>query len=313
MRQLIQDLQAAEVGDVLLDEPLAEYTTWKIGGPADVLVVPSGKAKLAETVRLLHRHGTPFTTIGRGSNMLVSDGGIRGVVLLLSDKGARGSGGKLGRELDKVEFDGDVVTAGAAVSLIPLSVRAGKEGLTGLEFASGIPGTVGGAVYMNAGAHGSDMSRILKEAEIVLETGETVRLSNDEMKFAYRHSLLHERPGIVTEAVLQLKRGDRKEIAAAMASYKDRRLKTQPLQLPCAGSTFRNPDGHHAAKLIEEAGLKGYRVGGAEVSPQHANFIINTGGATAEDVLRLMDHIRGTVSDKFGVSLVPEVLVVGER
>lgn len=301
MESIIQELREARVGKVLTNEPLADYTTWKIGGPADVLVVPDGKRELAETVAILHRHGQPFTTIGRGSNTLVLDKGVRGVVV------------KLGRGLDTVRFDGDVVTAGGAVSLITLSVRAGKEGLTGLEFAGGIPGTVGGAVYMNAGAHGSDMSRILIEAEIVLETGETVRLGNDEMEFSYRHSLLHRRPGIVTEAVLQLRRGDRKEIAAAMATYKDRRLKTQPLQLATAGSTFRNPDGDHAARLIEQAGLKGYRIGGAEVSAQHANFIINTGGATADDVLRLMDHMQRRVFETSGVMLTPEVLIIGER
>ncbi|MEF3305542.1 UDP-N-acetylmuramate dehydrogenase [Paenibacillus sp. GYB003] len=301
MRQVIQDLLAARVGDILPNEPLAPYTTWKIGGPADVLVAPSGKAELAETIRILQRSGQPFLTIGRGSNMLVSDKGVRGVVV------------KLGKGLDHIRIDDTAVTAGGAVSLITLSNVVGKQGLSGLEFAGGIPGTVGGAVYMNAGAHGSDMSRILKEAEIVLETGETVRLRNDEMKFAYRHSLLHDRPGIVTEAVLELARADRKQIAQAMAANKERRIKTQPLHLATAGSTFRNPDDHHAARLIEEAGLKGYRVGGAEVSPLHANFIINTGGATASDVLQLMDHIRSTVRDKFGVSLTPEVLVVGER
>lgn len=301
MQHVIQDLLAARTGEVLLNEPLAGYTTWKIGGPADVLVVPKGKAELAQTVQILHRHGIPFTTIGRGSNMLVTDKGVRGVVI------------KLGNGLDYVRFDGAVVTAGGAVSIIPLSVRAGKEGLTGLEFAGGIPGTVGGAVYMNAGAHGSDMSRILKEAEIVLETGEIVRLGNEELQFAYRHSLLHEQRGIVTEAVLELKFGDRKEIAATMAFYKERRIRTQPLHLATAGSTFRNPNDHFAAKLIEEAGLKGFRIGGAEVSTLHANFIINTGNATANDVQQLMRHVQQQIAEKYGVELTPEVFIVGER
>jgi UDP-N-acetylmuramate dehydrogenase len=301
MQQVIQELVSARVGEVLLDELLAEHTTWKIGGPADVLVIPDGTRELAETIRILHRHGQAFTTIGRGSNMLVTDKGVRGVVV------------KLGRGMGHIRFDGSVVTAGGAVSLITLSVKAAKVGLTGLEFAGGIPGTVGGAVYMNAGAHGSDMSRILKEAEIVLETGETVRLRNEEMGFRYRHSWLHGRAAIVTEAVLALEHGDRKEIAATNAAYKVRRIQTQPLTAACAGSTFRNPDNHYAAKLIEEAGLKGFRVGGAEVSQQHANFIINTGGATADDVLHLMDHIHNTVYKTFGIPLTPEVLVVGER
>lgn len=300
MHQVIQQLLAAGIGQVHLDEPLAPLTTWKIGGPADALVIPDGKEQLAETVRILHRSGLPYLTIGRGSNMLVSDKGVRGVVV------------KLGKGLDYIRFDGSFITAGGAVSLIPLSRMASKQGLSGLEFAGGIPGSVGGAVYMNAGAHGSDMSRILKEAEIVLETGETVRLRNEEMEYAYRHSLLHSRPGIVTEAVLEMRPGDRKSIEAVYAANKERRLKTQPLHLASAGSTFRNPEGQYAAKLIEEAGLKGYRVGGAEVSPLHANFIINTGGATANDVLELMDHIKQTVNDTFGVKLIPEVLFVGE-
>lgn len=301
MQSVISELRAAQVGELLLNEPLAPYTTWKIGGPADLLVIPESKAQLVETIRILHQHETPFLPIGRGSNMLVSDKGIRGVVV------------KLGAGMNHIRFEGNLVHAGGAYSLITLSVRAGKEGLSGLEFAGGIPGTVGGAVYMNAGAHGSDMSRILKEAEIVLETGELVRLGQEDLLFAYRHSVLHTLPGIVTEAVLELAPGDRKEIAAAQATYKERRLRTQPLQLATAGSTFRNPDHHYAAKLIEEAGLKGLRVGGAEVSAQHANFIINTGEATAEDVLRLMERMQSVVQDRYGIQLVPEVLMVGEK
>jgi len=301
MQKLIEALQAARVGNVLPNEPLADYTTWKIGGPADLLVVPQGKEELAATVKLLREHGVSWTSLGRGSNMLVSDKGIRGVVL------------KPGSGLDYVRFEGQTVYAGAAYSFIKLSVLAGKEGLTGLEFAGGIPGTVGGAVYMNAGAHGSDVSRIFQSAEIVTETGELATYGREEMAFGYRHSVLHERQGIVVEAVFELERGEREEIAAAMASYKERRIRTQPLQLAVAGSVFKNPPGDYAARLIQEAGLKGYRVGGAEISVQHANFIVNTGQAKAEDVLTLMAHIQSTVKTRFGVELVPEVLVVGER
>jgi len=301
MRQIIDQLKQAGIGTVLTDEPLADYTTWKIGGPADVLVLPKGKEELAAVVRLLKENGLPWTNLGRGSNMLVTDKGVRGIVV------------KPGDGLDYVRFDGSLVTAGAAFSFIKLSVLAGKEGLTGLEFASGIPGSVGGAVYMNAGAHGSDVSRIFKSADIVLESGELVRFGPDEMAFAYRYSFLHEKPGIVAEATFELAPGDRKEIAAAMASFKDRRLRTQPFTSACAGSVFRNPPGDHAARLIQEAGLKGFRIGGAEVSDRHANFIVNTGNAKAEDVLALMTHIRSTVASRYGVELVPEVLVVGER
>ena len=295
------ELEQAGVGEVLYNEPLSNYTTWKIGGPADILILPRSKEQLLAAVLLAQKHQLGWTNLGRGSNMLVSDKGIRGVVI------------KPHRGLDYVRFEGSLVIAGAAYSLIKLSVIAGKEGLTGLEFAGGIPGTVGGAVYMNAGAHGSDVSRIFKSADIVLETGELVRFERDDMKFSYRHSILHERKGTVLEATFELAEGDRKEIASIMASYKERRLRTQPLQLATAGSVFRNPPNDYAARLIQEAGLKGFSLGGAQVSEQHANFIINTGQSTAEDVLALMTHIQSTVQERFGILLVPEVLVVGER
>jgi UDP-N-acetylmuramate dehydrogenase len=301
MQQLISELQAADLGEIRTHEKLAPYTTWKIGGPADVLLLPSNKAQVSAAIVLLHQLGVPWTVIGRGSNLLVMDKGIRGVVI------------KLGDALGTLRFEGTRAIAGASYSFIKLSVLAAKEGLTGLEFASGIPGTVGGAVYMNAGAHGSDVSRILKQADVILDTGELVTMKAEELQYAYRHSILQKLPGIVTEAVFELQAGDRNEIAGAMAAYRDRRLRTQPLQLACAGSVFRNPKNQFAAKLIEEAGLKGLSVGGAEVSTLHANFIVNTGDATAEDVLALIQKVQQLVLEKNGVKLVPEVLVVGER
>ncbi|GGG89854.1 UDP-N-acetylmuramate dehydrogenase [Paenibacillus radicis (ex Gao et al. 2016)] len=301
MKTFIAELEKAGLGQLLFDEPLAKHTTWKIGGPADLMLIPAGKDELVSAIRLLHKHGIPWTSLGRGSNMLVSDKGIRGVVIKPRDG------------LDYVRFDGNLVHAGAGYSFIKLAVMTSKEGLSGLEFAGGIPGTVGGAVYMNAGAHGSDVSRIFRSAEVVTETGEVIRYEREEMQFAYRHSILHEKKGLVLEATFELAPGDRQEISAALAEHKERRLRTQPLQLPCCGSVFRNPTGDHAARLIEAAGLKGARFGGAEVSELHSNFIINTGQATAEDVLTLMSHIQGTIQDRYGVSLIPEVLVVGER
>ncbi|GIQ67956.1 UDP-N-acetylmuramate dehydrogenase [Xylanibacillus composti] len=301
MNACITELKEAHIGRVLANEPMADYTTWKIGGPADVLIVPDGKAELMEAMRILYRHKMPWMLLGRGSNLLVSDKGIRGAVI------------KLGPAFEQLRYEGDLVYVGGAYSFIKLSVMTGKQGLTGLEYAGGIPGTVGGAVYMNAGAHGSDVSRILQSAEVVTEKGELVRMDNEDFQFAYRYSRLHDHPGIVTEAVFKLAPGDRKEIAAAMASFKDRRLRTQPLQMACAGSVFRNPEQHFAAKLIEEAGLKGTRVGGAEVSVQHANFIVNTGNATAEDVITLIRNIQHIVKEKAQVELIPEVLFVGER
>lgn len=301
MKQLIAQLKAADVGEVRLDAPMAEHTTWKIGGPADVLILPKNKEQVAEAVKILYEHRTPWIPLGRGSNMLVSDQGVRGVII------------KLGKGLDDLNIDGDIIRVGGAYSFIKLSVMLAKEGLTGMEFAGGIPGTVGGAVYMNAGAHGSDVSQILLSAEIVLETGELVTWDNEQLHFAYRYSRLHEVKGIVVAATFQLKHGDRKEIAAAMATNKDRRIKTQPLSLAVAGSVFRNPENNYAAKLIEQAGLKGLRIGNAEVSTQHANFIINTGQATANDVHALIEHIQKEVLEQFNIALVPEVLFVGER
>ncbi|MFC5532184.1 UDP-N-acetylmuramate dehydrogenase [Cohnella yongneupensis] len=301
MQQLISELEEAQIGRVRVNEPLAKYTTWEIGGPADLLLIPENEEQLSRALALLHRHGVPWCVLGRGSNTLVSDKGVRGAVI------------KLGDRFDDVHFEGNTVTAGASYSFIKLSVMVGKEGLTGLEFAGGIPGTVGGAVYMNAGAHHSDISRILQSADIIWEDGSRSVLGNEEMSFSYRHSILHERRGIVVRAVFALESGDRKEIAAAMATFKDRRRRTQPLQMACAGSVFRNPPNDFAARLIEAAGLKGLREGAAEVSQVHANFIVNHGGATAEDVLTLMRRVQTIIEQQNGVKLVPEVLMMGER
>lgn len=298
--QMIRELKEADVGRVTLAEPLALHTTWKIGGPADVWVEPKDVAALQRVLAIVSAHGVPWTVIGRGSNLLVRDGGIRGVVLKL-DKG-----------FDYMYVEGDRVRAGAAFSVIRLAVLAGKEGLTGLEFAGGIPGSVGGAVYMNAGAHGSDVSRVLKEATVLFPDGTVRTLTNRELAFRYRTSLLQQQPGIILEATFQLAAGDRREIARVMAEYKDRRRRTQPLKQPCAGSVFRNPPGDYAGRLIESAGLKGYRIGDAQISPIHANFIVNLGQATARDVLALIEHAQETVDKRFGVLLQPEVLIIGE-
>lgn len=301
MQEVINRLREAGIFDLRINEPLAEYTTWKIGGPADLMIVPDRREQVVDTVRILYELGIPWILLGRGSNTLIADKGVRGAVI------------KLGKSFETVQFDNDQVYAGGAFSFIKLSVLAGRQGLTGLEYAGGIPGTVGGAVYMNAGAHGSDVSRILKSAEVVLETGELVHMKNEDFQYSYRYSSLQKRQSIVLEAVFKLEHGDRKEIAAAMAMYKERRLKTQPLQLAVAGSVFRNPENQFSAKLIEESGLKGLRCGGAEVSMQHANFIVNTGNATAEDVLSLIKQIQAIIYGRYDIELVPEVLVVGER
>lgn len=301
MTQFIHELKEANVGKVWENEPLANHTSWKIGGPADILVQPKGKEELIQCLQLIHRYKLSYRAIGRGSNLLVRDGGIRGVVI------------KMGEGLDHFSIDGERVIVDAGHSLIKLATIVGKHGLSGLEFAGGIPGTVGGAVYMNAGAHGSDVSRVLHSAEILFDDGELATLSNEDMKFSYRQSLLQtERKGVCVQATFQLKKGDRATILAEMAKYKDYRRDTQPLQQASCGSVFRNPKPYSAGQLIEKAGLKGYAVGDAQVSLRHANFIVNNGRATARDVLTLIDHIRTTVLEKFGVDMHPEVQVVGE-
>ncbi|SDW05370.1 UDP-N-acetylmuramate dehydrogenase [Marininema mesophilum] len=301
MQAIAQELIDIGVEDVRVDEPLSHHTTWKVGGPADLFIYPRCKVELEKAMMVIREHRLPWRVIGRGSNLLVRDGGIRGTVI------------KLGAGLDHLQVNGQQVVAGGGYSFVKLSVMVAKHGLTGLEFAGGIPGTVGGAVFMNAGAHGSELSQVLESVEVLLEDGRWIRISAEEMAFRYRTSILQsEMRGVVTEATFNLHEGERKVVATKMAQFKDRRRLTQPLQFPCAGSVFRNPSGDHSGRLIEEAGLKGYRIGDAEVSEQHANFIINRGQATANDVLALIQHIIRTINEKYGVTLEPEVRVVGE-
>lgn len=301
MNKLVKILIEANVGKVWENEPLANHTTWKIGGPADILVQPQDKEGLIACMRLIYEHQLPYLIIGRGSNLLVRDQGIRGVVV------------KLGEGLDDLTIDGSRVVVGAGYSFIKLATIVGRQGLSGLEFAGGIPGTVGGAVYMNAGAHGSDISRVLDSAEILFEDGQLEIVTNKDLKFSYRTSLLQqERKGICLQATFQLEHGDKSEITRVLAEHKNYRRTTQPLTQPCCGSVFRNPKPHSAGRLIEEAGLKGFRVGGAQVSLLHANFIVNLGDASASDVLTIIEHIRHTIKERFDVDMHPEVQVVGE-
>ncbi len=302
MKLIIEELKNIGIEDVRVNEPLSRHTTWKVGGPADLLIYPRNKEELERAMRVVYHYRLPWLTIGRGSNLLVRDGGIRGVIF------------KLDEGFNHLNIDGTRAVAGAGASTILLATMTAKQGLTGLEFAGGIPGNVGGAIYMNAGAHGSDISKVLHSATVLLETGEWVTLSNDEMEFRYRTSVLQNKlKGILTEATFILEYGEREEIVSRLTSYKEHRKKTQPLQYPCAGSVFRNPPGDFAGRLIQEAGLKGYRIGGAEVSAIHANFIINRGNATAQNVIQLIQHIRDTIEEKYGVRLEPEVQVVGEE
>ncbi|HHY74528.1 MAG TPA: UDP-N-acetylmuramate dehydrogenase [Bacillus bacterium] len=302
MEELIKKLQEADIGKVLVNEPLKNHTTMKVGGPADLFIEPTSVEGVIKAIKLIQEAGLPITPIGRGSNLLVLDGGIRGVVL------------KLGEGLSRLEIEGTIARVGGGYSLVSLASTISKKGLSGLEFAGGIPGSVGGAVYMNAGAHGADISKILEKALVVFRDGSYEWLSNEEMKYSYRTSVLQkEKPGIVVEAVFQLKTGDRDTIVREMQKNKDYRRETQPWNYPCAGSIFRNPLPNYAGQLVEKAGLKGYTIGGAKVSEMHGNFIVNTGTATAIDVLHLIKYIQKVILEKYDIKLETEVEVIGKN
>lgn len=302
MNEIIKELEALNVGKVKRDEPLANHTTIKIGGPADLFIEPSSVDNLKKVMTVVEKHNLNWRAIGRGSNLLVSDKGIEGVVI------------KLGQGLDHLEINGTEIIAGGGHSLVSLSTLISRKGLAGLEFASGIPGSVGGAVYMNAGAHGSDISNILTRAHILFNDGSMEWLTNEEMEFSYRTSILQKkRPGIVVEAVFQLTEGERTEIVALMQKNKDYRKVTQPWNFPCAGSIFRNPLPNYAGKLVEIAGLKGYKIGGAEISQMHGNFIVNAGNATAGDVLALIEHVKDTIYSLYQIKMETEVEIIGRR
>jgi UDP-N-acetylmuramate dehydrogenase len=298
MKEVISVLEAASI-PYSTNMPLHTYTTWKIGGPCDLLLFPRTIEEVSLCVRTLNAAKTPWIVIGKGSNLLVSDEGFRGAVLRLS--GA----------FDSAAFCENGVVAGAGFSLITLSLQAAKHGFMGLEFASGIPGTVGGAVCMNAGAHGSDISKILSQVQVMNENGELVTLQATDLSFGYRDSEIQHKPWIVLEATFSLSHGERSVISEKTKMFKEKRVRTQPLKQHSCGSVFRNPLPFFAAALIESMGLKGYSVGGAKFSEIHANFIVNTGGATAKDVRTLIKLAQERAKQEHGVCLKPEVEFVG--
>ncbi len=287
-------------GKLYLNEPMKRHTSFKIGGPADVLVVPNNRKELLEAISLLKRENIPFFILGNGTNLLVSEKGIRGVVIKLSS-------------LRNVIVEGNRIIAEAGAPLSYIANVALVHELAGFEFASGIPGTLGGAIVMNAGAYGPEMKDVVEKVEVLDGEGNILILSNEEMNFSYRHSIIQEKDWIVLRAWLSLTKGKYEEIKSKMEELNAKRKEKQPLEYPSAGSTFKRPPGYYAGKLIEEAGLKGYSIGGAKVSEKHSGFIINTGNATFYDVLNLIEHIQKVVKEKFGVELVPEIKIVGEK
>ncbi|WP_018921341.1 UDP-N-acetylmuramate dehydrogenase [Salsuginibacillus kocurii] len=299
MEELVDRLQKVGIEHVKQDEPLSKHTTWRIGGPADIFIEPRSSEELEQTIKVLKDNQLSWRVIGRGSNLLVSDAGIRGAVIKLGDKMSR---------LD-VSEDGKV-QVGAGYSLIKLATILSKKGWSGLEFAGGIPGNVGGAVFMNAGAHKSEMAHIVEEALILYPSGELKWVPNEDLNFSYRTSSLQFDGGICVEARLKLKAGDKEAITKEMQKNKDYRRDTQPWNHPCAGSVFRNPLPDHAGHLIEKAGLKGFKKGGAQVSTLHANFIVNVDEAKAEDVVAIIEHAKAEIQKQYGIKLETEVEIV---
>lgn len=286
--------------NVRTDEPLKLHTTFKIGGPADYFVKPSDSVQTASIINLCRDNEVPWFILGNGSNLLVSDSGYRGVVINIADN------------MNRISVDGERITAQAGAMLIKVSGTARDNSLTGMEFASGIPGTVGGAVYMNAGAYGGDMSGVVSKVTALTQAGEICEIDGKDMKFAYRHSIIEENDLIVLEVVIELKHGDMYEINCRMKELSDARRSKQPLEYPSAGSTFKRPEGYFAGKLIMDAGLRGYSVGGAQISEKHCGFVVNKGGATASDVVTLIQDVQDRVQNAFGVRLDTEVKTLGD-
>ena len=285
---------------VLLEEPMKRHTTFRIGGPAEVFVMPGNLEEVQRILEICRTEDLPYFILGNGSNLLVSDRGYRGVVI------------QLDRNFGEVKVEGTEIHASAGALLSTIAVAARRASLTGFEFAGGIPGTLGGAVVMNAGAYGGEMKDVLRKVMVMDQSGKVFEIPAEELQMGYRTSIIKTAGYIVLGAVLSLKEGNLEEIKMLTRKLSEQRTLKQPLEYPSAGSTFKRPEGYFAGKLIMDSGLRGYRVGGAQVSEKHCGFVINTGDATAEDVCSLMKHVTEIVYAKFGVTLEPEVKFLGE-
>ena len=286
--------------EILEAEPMKNHTTFRIGGPADALALPKTPEEVAEVVRFCHEHAQPYYVLGNGSNLLVSDEGYRGIVL------------QLYRNFNDIQVNGETITVQSGAMLAAVARTAYQNSLTGLEFASGIPGTIGGAVVMNAGAYGGEMKHVLREVTVLTKEGEVLAIPAKALELGYRTSVIPKNGWIVLGAVLQLKKGDPEQILARMEELKEQRITKQPLDLPSAGSTFKRPEGYFAGKLIMDAGLRGFTVGGAQVSEKHCGFVVNRGDATAADVWELICEVKRRVKERTGVELEPEVKLLGD-
>ncbi len=302
INQIYDELSLRIDKDQMVPEaPMREYTSFKAGGRAALLVQPGSAEELSYALKVLTKHEAKHLVTGNGSNLLVKDSGYPGVIL------------KIGEPFQKIRISGERMEAGAGALLSAAAREACSASLTGFEFAAGIPGTVGGAVFMNAGAYDGEISQIIESAEILSKDGSHYyTLNKEELELSYRHSVLQKTGDILLKAVFLLEKGESEKISARMKELAARRAEKQPLSYPSAGSFFKRPHNHFAGKLIQDAGLSGLSLGGAQVSPLHAGFIINTGSATASDIIDLMEIVRSTVFDEFGILLEPEVRIIGE-
>ncbi len=293
-------IQALGAERVIFDEPMSKHTTFRIGGPADVFAMPETYEQIGEILKLCKAEGLPFFVLGNGSNLLVSDKGYRGVII------------QMDRNMQEIRLEGNTIRACAGALLSSIAVAARNASLTGFEFAGGIPGTLGGACVMNAGAYGGEMKDVLKEVMVMTRDGEILTLPAEKLEMGYRTSIIKKMGYLVLEAVISLEKGDEEAIRDRMKELSDLRTQKQPLDLPSAGSTFKRPEGYFAGKLIMDSGLRGCRIGGAQVSEKHCGFVVNADGATAGDVRALMDHVIQVVKEKHGVTLEPEVKFLGD-
>lgn len=297
---IIDDLKAINPDSIQIDADMSKNTSFKTGGPADILIKPKSTQAIIDTINVCKSNEIPFTIIGNGSNLLVKDGGIRGVVI------------KISNNLNDIQLSGTKLRVQAGAMLPIIGQLALKNELTGFEFAAGIPGTVGGAMVMNAGAHGGEMKDIVTKVIALDYNGDIKVLSTSDMQFGYRTSILHHTDLIVLEVEFELKQGNKDEIKEKMDNLKEKRINTQPLSYPNAGSTFKRPLNNFAGKLIEDAGLKGLTIGGAQVSTKHAGFIVNIGNATTKDILRLIKVVKLVVNSYYDIDLQEEVKIIGE-
>lgn len=300
-KSFINEIEAfADKGALILEEPLCNHTTFRVGGKADAFLSVRNEEQLRKAVLLCKEYGVPFLILGNGSNLLVSDDGYRGMVVLI------------GKDMADIRVEGNKITASAGATLASVAQMAAKHSLGGMEFASGIPGTIGGAIVMNAGAYDGEMKMVVEEVRVLTQGGEFLTLSNEDLEFGYRTSRVKKEKLIVLSVTLLLQPKEQELIVEKMNDFAARRREKQPLEFPSAGSTFKRPEGMFAGKLIMDAGLRGYSVGDAQVSEKHCGFVINKGNATAKEISRLILDVQEKVKESFGVSLETEVIYIGD-